>query len=172
MQRFTPSIQHNLLAKYNTHQPGCPISTCPYFSQIAPPLPCSPSSSWVEHVIYDVAVLCSPPSFFLPSGCLLHPCSSRGGHCVETQCVSCSSRHWPACQGGSVFKEQWTFTTPTQWRPWGSWSWHWPSLQYTSSGQWYVVQGPHCSFRQDVLCLLYIKCNPAKCKTQQWTAKC
>lgn len=111
----------------------------------------------------DVLLTLSPSS-----GCVLHPCGSRGGHCAVTQCVSCLSRHWPACQDGCVFKEPWTSTSPMAWRPWGCWSSHWPSLPYTSSGQWYV-QGLCCPDLPSLFYLAFsnIKCNPAKCKGYQ-----
>lgn len=54
------------------------------------------------------------------------------------RCVSSSSHHWPAFQGGCVFREPETSTTPTAWRPWGSWSSPWPSLPSMSSGPWWV----------------------------------
>lgn len=71
---------------------------------------------------------------------------------MVTRCVSCSSRHWPACQGGCVFREPWTSTTPTAWRPWGCWSSRWPSLPYMSSGRWYV-QGLYFSSRYIMITL-------------------
>lgn len=110
-----------------------------------------------------------PPS--PPSGYVLHPCSSRGGRCVVTQCVSCSSHHWPACQDGCVFKEPWTFTTPTAWRPWGFWFLRWPSLPYTFSGPWYV-QGLLLIQTEHIMHILpSITFSAAMCKAQTISSK-